>query len=54
MDTFEKWESEFLQMAAYVLLMIWLIQKGFSGSMSLGDPEGCRPQIKVRSGGESG
>lgn len=26
--TFENWESEFLQMAAYVLLTAWLFQKG--------------------------
>jgi uncharacterized protein (DUF486 family) len=30
--TFENWESEFLQMAAYVLLTIWLVQKGSSES----------------------
>jgi hypothetical protein len=28
--TFENWESEFLQMASYVLLTIWLVQKGSS------------------------
>jgi hypothetical protein len=38
--TFENWESEFLQMASYVLLTIWLIQKGSSESKPLGgDPE---------------
>lgn len=38
--TFENWESEFLQMAAYVLLTIWLIQKGSSESKPPGgDPE---------------
>jgi Domain of unknown function (DUF6766) len=37
--TFENWESEFLQMAAYVLLTIWLVQKGSSESKPLGgDP----------------
>ena len=30
--TFENWESEFLQMAAYVLLTVWLVQKGSSES----------------------
>jgi hypothetical protein len=30
--TFENWESEFLQMASYVLLTIWLVQKGSSES----------------------
>lgn len=30
--TFENWESEFLQMGAYVLLTIWLRQKGSSES----------------------
>ena len=38
--TFENWESEFLQMAAYVLLTIWLVQKGSSESKPPGgDPE---------------
>jgi hypothetical protein len=38
--TFENWESEFLQMAAYVMLTIWLVQKGSSESKPLeGDPE---------------
>ena len=32
--TFENWESEFLQMAAYVLLTIWLVEKGSSESKS--------------------
>jgi hypothetical protein len=30
--TFENWESEFLQMALFVLLTIWLRQKGSSES----------------------
>ncbi len=30
--TFENWESEFLQMAIYVLLTVWLFQKGSSES----------------------
>jgi membrane protein implicated in regulation of membrane protease activity len=34
--TFENWESEFLQMALYVLLTVWLFQKGSSESK---DPE---------------
>ena len=38
--TFENWESEFLQMASYVLLTIWLFQKGSSESKPPGgDPE---------------
>ena len=38
--TFENWESEFLQMASYVLLTIWLIQRGSSESKPPGgDPE---------------
>jgi hypothetical protein len=38
--TFENWESEFLQMGAYVLLTIWLVQKGSSESKPPeGDPE---------------
>jgi uncharacterized protein (DUF486 family) len=35
--TFENWESEFLQMGAYVLLTAWLIQKGSPESKN---PEG--------------
>jgi len=34
--TFENWESEFLQMGAYVLLTIWLYQKGSSESKTPG------------------
>ena len=30
--TFENWESEFLQMGAYVVLTVWLVQKGSSES----------------------
>ena len=38
--TFENWESEFLQMAAYVVLTAWLVQKGSSESKPPeGDPE---------------
>ncbi len=38
--TFENWESEFLQMGAYVLLTVWLVQKGSAESNPLeGDPE---------------
>jgi hypothetical protein len=38
--TFENWESEFLQMAAYILLTIWLVQRGSSESKPPGgDPE---------------
>jgi hypothetical protein len=38
--TFENWESEFLQMAAYIVLTVWLVQKGSSESKPLdGDPE---------------
>ena len=35
--TFENWESEFLQMAAFVLLTAWLIQKGSSESKKPGE-----------------
>jgi hypothetical protein len=34
--TFENWESEFLQTACYVLLTVWLVQKGSSESKPLG------------------
>ena len=37
--TFENWESEFLQMAAYVLLTIWLRQKGSPDSKKLDEEE---------------
>jgi hypothetical protein len=37
--TFENWESEFLQMAAYVLLTVWLRQRGSSESKSLDKSE---------------
>jgi hypothetical protein len=38
---FENWESEFLQMAAYVLLTIFLFQKGSSESKK---PDGDNPE----------
>jgi hypothetical protein len=37
--TFENWESEFLQMAMYVLLTVWLRQKGSSESKDLDKKE---------------
>ncbi|HZY82458.1 MAG TPA: DUF6766 family protein [Cyclobacteriaceae bacterium] len=37
--TFENWESEFLQMAMYVLLTIWLRQHGSSESKKIGEKE---------------
>jgi hypothetical protein len=37
--TAENWESEFLQMAAYVLLTVWLFQKGSSESKKLDEKE---------------
>jgi hypothetical protein len=40
--TFENWESEFLQMALYVLLTIWLFQKGSSESK---DPEAGQEEV---------
>ena len=39
-STFENWESEFLQMALFVILTIFLFQKGSSESK---DPEGTEP-----------
>ncbi len=35
---FENWESEFLQMAVFILLTTWLVQKG--------SPESRRPHVK--------
>src|SRR5690606_21385892 len=37
--TFENWESEFLQMASYVYLTIFLRQKGSAESKKLDEPE---------------
>jgi hypothetical protein len=37
--TFENWESEFLQMGLYVLLTVWLRQKGSSESKKLDEEE---------------
>ena len=37
--TFENWESEFLQMGLYVLLTIWLRQRGSSESKKLYEEE---------------
>jgi hypothetical protein len=37
--TFENWESEFLQMGAYVLLTVWLVQRGSAESKSIGGDE---------------
>ena len=37
--TFENWESEFLQMAAFILLTAWLVQKGSSESKDPKDKE---------------
>jgi hypothetical protein len=42
-STFENWESEFLQMALFVILTIFLFQKGSSESK---DPEGEEPVDK--------
>jgi hypothetical protein len=39
--TFENWESEFLQMAIYVLLTVWLRQKGSAESKKLEGEEGA-------------
>lgn len=38
--TFENWESEFLQMGAYVLLTAFLVQKGSPESHPISDGEG--------------
>lgn len=39
--TFENWESEFLQMTIYVLLTVWLRQKGSAESKKLVGEEGA-------------
>jgi hypothetical protein len=46
---FENWESEFLQMAAFVLLTIALKQKGSSESKPLGDDSEHRKRVTKRS-----
>jgi len=40
--TFENWESEFLQMGAYVLLTVWLRQRGSAESRPLDEAEDAR------------
>jgi uncharacterized protein DUF6766 len=39
--TFENWESEFLQMAVYILLTVWLRQKGSAESKKLKGEKGA-------------
>jgi hypothetical protein len=48
---FENWESEFLQMAAYVMLTAFLFQRGSAESRDPDEPEGKLPSIppKLRS-----
>jgi hypothetical protein len=45
--TFENWESEFLQMAFYVFLTIYLRQKGSSESKSLSKKEAVDREPKI-------
>lgn len=46
---FENWESEFLQMAAFVLLTAWLYQKGSPESRKLeGEPEKDKDPRKAK------
>lgn len=48
---FENWESEFLQMGLYVVLTIWLFQKGSSESKPLdGDSPADREPSPTRPG----
>lgn len=44
--TFENWESEFFQMALFVILTIFLRQKGSSESKDLDKPEDCDREPK--------
>ncbi|HUR31585.1 MAG TPA: DUF6766 family protein [Saprospiraceae bacterium] len=46
--TFENWESEFLQMSLYVLLTVYLRQKGSSESKSLDKKEEVDREPKAR------
>lgn len=43
--TFENWESEFLQMGVYVLLTVWLRQKGSAESRPMDEPEDDAPPM---------
>jgi hypothetical protein len=44
--TFENWESEFLQMGIYVLLTIWLRQRGSSESRKLQGEKGAEEEAE--------
>jgi hypothetical protein len=46
---FENWESEFLQMGAFVILTIWLVQKGSADSKKLRGKEAvdARPRYSI-------
>ena len=43
--TFENWESEFLQMSAYVMLTVFLFQRGSAESKTPGKKE---PSTRIR------
>ena len=45
---FENWESEFLQMGAYVLLTVWLRQRGSAESKALDGSEPVAPVTIAR------
>ncbi|MEV4758804.1 DUF6766 family protein [Micromonospora sp. NPDC049559] len=47
--TFENWESEFLQMGAYVLLTVYLVQRGSAESKP--EPDSDRPDDDPRAAG---
>jgi hypothetical protein len=47
--TFENWESEFLQMAAYVLLTVFLYQRGSAESKDPDDPEDSKHAVTSKS-----
>ena len=46
--TFENWESEYLQMGAYVLLTVFLFQRGSSESKDPDNPEADAPAEQER------
>lgn len=48
--TFENWESEFLQMALYVILTVWLRQKGSSESKKLDGKEEVDREPRAKAG----
>ena len=45
--TFENWESEFLQMGAYIVLTVWLVQRGSAESKPIDDEATSEPDTDM-------